>query len=979
MIWILAAYALGVCAAPAVMGRWSARGFGVLAAVPAAVALGTAVQGPRVWREPLVTHVRWVDGLELDLVLRLDPLSWLMLMVVSVVGALVLIYSTRYFPDNAAGLRRFGAVFLAFAGAMSGLVIVDHTLWLYIMWEGTSLFSFLLIGHHYTRAYARAAARQAFLVTTSGSLAMFAGFVILGEIEGGSYRLSVLVHQLSRGALEPGAALTVAIIAVCAGAITKSALVPTHFWLPQAMAAPTPVSAFLHAAAMVKAGVYLVLRLAPGAASVPAFTTVLTVSGLGALVVGGYRALRQRDLKLILAYGTVSQLGLMVALAAQGTAEMIAAATCLLLAHATFKSALFLTTGTLEKIAGTRDLLELSGVRLGARRLATIGVCAAASMAGLPLTLGYLGKEAGLSAALGAGPQGWVIAGILTCGSILTVAYTLRFLWGAFAIKGRVRGQMDTRRYTRLERAPAPTWIVPGVLAGASVGAGAFPGLVEVGVAAWAESAPGHVHIGWWSGWIPFGLTALIVAGGVAMHLHRPWIARLQRRFAFPDELAARTLYERSMGALETWASRVTAAVQSGSLPWQITSIFATTLLAGAGAAAYSGTEVSAAWVWAHSIDEVVVCVLIVGAALATVAATNRLYAVLALSAAGAGVALVFLTYGAPDLGLTQLVVEAIAIVVFVLVLRRLPASFPRRGDLARDRRTRVLRAVVAAGVGVGVVGAGLLAAGARIHDPVSALLPTEAVEFGYGYNLVNVILVDVRAWDTMGELSVVLVMAVGVASVVYMRQLRERNLARGRDRRQENRRVAHRRSRATHAQPLLATSGLLPRHERSIVLEMTVRGLFHTLLIVSVWLLVIGHNQPGGGFVAGGLAGIALIVRYLAGGRAELLEAVPFNPGRLLGWGLFLAALGGAWPLAVGRAVFQTVPIDIDFGWAGHLHLTTAMVFDIGVYVVVLGMVLDVIAALGGHVDAVGEREGHQRLEVDYTQPLAPHNGGRA
>ncbi|MBD3689275.1 Na+/H+ antiporter subunit A [Nanchangia anserum] len=977
MLGIAFAYVCGVGAAPWIMRRWGVRGFAILALIPAAVACWTAAQAPAVWRAPLRTEVGWVSDLSVGLSLRLDQLSWLLLMVISTVGALILVYATRYFPARAPGLRRFATVFMAFAGAMSGVVLVDHTIWLYIMWEGTSLFSFLLIGHHYGRGYARAAARQALLVTTTGSLAMFAGFVTLGEMRGGSYRISVLVEALAAGHLQEGPALTCALLAVCAGAVTKSALVPTHFWLPQAMAAPTPVSAFLHAAAMVKAGVYLVIRFAPGAAHQPGFTAVLTVCGLGALVIGGYRALRQYDLKLILAYGTISQLGLMIALAAQGTADMIAAAMTLLLAHATFKSALFLTTGTIEKIAGTRDLRELSGVRLGARRLATIAVCAAASMAGLPPTLGYLGKEAGLSGALSRGAQGWVFTAVVVAGSVLTVAYTLRYLWAAFAVKGKLRGSLDTRRYTRLERVPTPTWVVPGILAGLSVLGGLLPTGVSALVTPWAETAPGHAHIGWWSGWLPALLTAAIVLAGWLMYRRRPQIARLQRRAAFPTALSARSIYERSLALLEQGAGRVTAMFQRGSLPWETTGILITTLVVVSAAAAYSGTTAQASWVGANSLIEAAVCLLVICSALACVSAPRRLHAVLALGATGAGIGVLFLTFGAPDLGLTQIVVEAVTIVVFVLVLRRLPGTFPGRGDLAHHRRTRALRGIVALLIGVGVVSVGLLAGGGRIDDPVSALLPGEAVEFGYGHNIVNVILVDVRAWDTMGELSVVLVMAIGVASLVYVKELRARNHARGRTHRRRNRQAARAKSREQDSQMLLSASVLLPPQARSVVLEMTVRILFHTLLIVSAWLLVIGHNMPGGGFVSGGVAGIALIVRYLAGGRAELLEAVPFNPGRLLGSGLFVAAIGGLWPLTSGRTVFQTVPLDLDFGWAGSLHLTSALVFDIGVYIVVLGLVLDIIAALGGHVDAIGEREGDQRVEVDFSQPLAPTKEG--
>lgn len=993
MLALLVIYVVGSFGAPFIIRKLGRRGFGVLAAIPAAAAIWGACHASAAWTAPPIEHYRWVSGLDLDLWLRLDPLSWIMLMVVSVVGALVLVYCQQYFPPHAEGLRRFSACFIAFAGAMTGVVLVDHTLWLYIMWEGTSLFSFLLIGHHYQRSYARAAARQAFFVTTAGSLAMFAGFVILGTVPGGSWRISQVVDALASGAIRPGALVSTAVVLVALGAVTKSALVPTHFWLPQAMAAPTPISAFLHAAAMVKAGVYLVIRFAPGAAGQPGFTALLTVCGLGALLVGGYRALRQTDLKLILAYGTVSQLGLMIALAAQGTAPMLAVATTLLLGHATFKSALFLTTGTIEKIAGTRDLRELSGLRLSARRLAVVAGVAGLSMAGVPITLGYLGKEAGIHAMLEAGGRSLILLALVAAGSVLTVAYALRYWWGAFAIKGRYAGGLDQRRYTRVKAPPAPTWIVPAILAALTLVGGWVPGLVEHAVAPVAEAAQGHAHIAWWSGVGPAAITVGILLLGWLMYRRRVQVARIQRRLAVPSRFSARAIYERLIDGLEVVSARATSALQRGSLALQVATVLTTLVVVTGAALLAGGTHLRPRIVPAHSVIEVVVCLLICASGVITAVARRRLYAVLALGASGACIALLFVVFGAPDLALTQLVVEALTIVVFVLVLRQLPGTFPGLGTLTNARASRMWRVVLAAAVGVGVVVAGAVVPAARIHAPVSRLLPKEVEEFGYGHNIVNVILVDVRAWDTMGESSVVLVMAIGVASLIYVGRLGERTHDKRWSTRVQNRANARKRSRSAGAKPALATAALTPRRSRSVVLEMTVRVLFHTLLIVSLWLIAIGHNAPGGGFVAGGLTGIAFIIRYLAAGRAELLEAVPLNPGRILGWGLFVAALGGAWPVATGRAVFQTVPVDLDFGWAGHLHFTSALVFDIGVYLVVCGMVLDIIASVGGHIDEhIAEAEGLEGApgglatvvspgdaNVDFTQPLFPAQGGRS
>src|SRR5690625_2516992 len=412
----------------------SRKGSLVLSLIPASTALWAlshtrevlAGDGPQIL-------INWAPSLGMSLDFHLDVLSWLMTLLVGGIGFFVLAYCTWYFAGHATGLGRFAAIFLAFAGAMLGLVTTDNTVAMYVFWELTTIFSYLLVGHYHERRGARRAALQALIVTTFGGLAMLGGIVVLGEIPGGSYSLTELVANPVLGGEGVSSILvSVAIAAVLVGAITKSALVPFHFWLPGAMAAPTPVSAYLHAAAMVKAGVYLILRMAPALTHMETISVLIAVFGAATMLLGGWRALRQTDIKLLLAYGTVSQLGFLSAVAGLATHDALLAGLAMLIAHSLFKAPLFMVVGVIDKKFGTRDLRVLSGVWKVAPVVTVIGLISAASMAAVPPLFGFVAKES-LYTALWYG-GGWqrIILFILVAGSVLTVAYSWRFAAGAF-------------------------------------------------------------------------------------------------------------------------------------------------------------------------------------------------------------------------------------------------------------------------------------------------------------------------------------------------------------------------------------------------------------------------------------------------------------------------------------------------------------------------------------------------------------------
>ncbi|KKJ93768.1 Na+/H+ antiporter subunit A [Micromonospora sp. HK10] len=930
MLVLLILHLVAALLAPLLVRRWGPRACYPLAAAPAA-AVGWAIAHTGAVRHggAVVETYPWIAQLQLDVALRVTTLSWLMLLLVGGVGALVLVYSARYFHAGSLGLARYASIMVAFAGAMIGLVVSDDLLLLYVFWELTTVFSYLLIGHSTERRSSRWAAVQALTVTTLGGLAMLVGFLLLGR-HAGSYRWSVIIS----GPPPTGGYLVLAVLLVLTGALAKSAVFPFNAWLPVAMAAPTPVSAYLHAAAMVKAGVFLIGLLGPALAPVGPWRPVTVVAGLITLVAGGWAALRQTDLKLLLAFGTVSQLGLLTVVLGAGTPQAALAGVAMLLAHALFKAALFLVVGLLDHSAGGRDLRELSGLGRSAPALATVATLAAASMAGLPPLLGFVAKEA----LLGAFTDQPLVLAILVAGTALTVAYSIRFVWGAFASRPGVPA-------TDLTRPPAAMFVPPALLAVAGLAAGPAAGWVGGLLDPYAALfGPVEEHLALWHGpTAALGLSAVAVAGGVALHLARGPLAPALARLRFP--VGGNQGYEWITHRFDWLAIKVTAATQRGALPQYLgTILLVLVLVPGTAMLSTRPWRVGlAAW---DSPVQLVVCVVIAVAALIAVAARRRLTAMLLVGVTGYGTAMMFVLYGAPDLALTQFLVETATIAVFVLVLRRLPERFSARPL----RRSRWVRRTIGVGAGLVVAGLALAAAGARRFPSISLAFPDLAVAEGYGRNVVNVTLVDIRAWDTMGELAVLVVTATGVASLIFQR-------SRTGPRPRRPRPAAPRRGGPT---VWLRGGATLHARRRSIVFEVVTRLIFHTVLLLSLFLLFSGHNAPGGGFTGGLVAGLALTVRYLAGGRYELAEAAPVGAGTVLGAGLGVAVGGGALGLLLSGDVLQSVKVDFWLPLVGHSYVVTSLFFDIGVYLVVVGLVLDILRSLGAevdrHVEAAGE-----------------------
>ncbi|WP_435205911.1 Na+/H+ antiporter subunit A [Micromonospora sp. bgisy143] len=943
MLVLLILHLVAAIVAPLLVRWWGPRACYPLALAPAA-AFGWALA-----RTPAVGHggavvetYPWIGQLGLDIALRLTTLSWLMTLLIGGVGALVLVYSARYFDARSPGMAQFAAVLVAFAGAMLALVFADNLLLLYVGWELTTIFSYLLIGHSTERRPSRWAAAQALTVTTLGGLAMLVGFILLGE-HAGSYRWS----EIATHPLPAGGYLATAVLLILAGALSKSAVLPFSSWLPVAMAAPTPVSAYLHAAAMVKAGVYLVGLLAPVLATVGPWRPVVQVAGVATMLVAGWAALRQHDLKLLLAYGTVSQLGLLVAVTGAGTPDAALAGTAMLLAHALFKAALFLVVGVIDHGAGTRDLRELSGLRRWSRPLFGVAVLAAASMAGVPPLVGFVAKEAVLAAFTG---DPVLLAG-LVAGTVLTVAYSARFLWGAFADRPGVEPAPPAPIAASMLLPPAVLAVV-GLLAGPA--AGVLDGLLSP----YAELLGGlHGHLTLWPGpTAALGLSVLALVGGGLLFALRGPLAPALARLRSP--VGGDQGYEWVVGRFDRFAIAVTGATQRGSLPQYLGIILVTLVLLPGGAMLAAAPWRARLPIWDNPLQPVVVVVVSVAALLA-VGARRRLTAMLLVGVTGYGSAMLFILHGAPDLALTQFLVETATIAVYVLVLRRLPERFSAR-PLRRSRWTR--RAI---GVATGVVAGGLalVASGARRAPDISTVFPALAVGEGYGRNVVNVTLVDIRAWDTMGEVSVLVVAATGVASLIF-----ERGRTGPRPRRPESAAVL-----GTHRPVWLRGGPTLYEERRSIVLEVVIRLIFHTVVLFSLFLLFSGHNAPGGGFSGGLVAGLALVVRYLAGGRYELTDAAPVGAGLILGAGLALAVGTGAVALLAGGSVLESAKLDVSLPLVGDVHLVTSLFFDIGVYLIVIGLLLDILRSLGAevdrHIEATGTESGGLSIDKGGRQ----------
>ncbi len=749
MIWFLLVLYVAAASATATLGGRLGRNALWIAAVPmAATALWSLTI---VGSDDVVSAgFDWVPGLDVSILFRVDALHALLSLMVAGIGALVCVYSAGYFTSGAAGLGRFAATLVTFSGAMVGLVWADSVWTLFLFWELTSITSFLLVGFKHTDPVARTAARRALVITAGGGLALLAGFVLYVDAAG-----TAVLSDISP---ITGSTATAAAVLILIAAATKSAQVPFHVWLPGAMAAPTPVSAYLHSATMVKAGVILVAVIAPAFQETDVWKPLGLAFGLTTMIWGAIGALRHVDAKLILAWGTVSQLGLLIALLGIGTPKATFAAIALLVAHAVFKAALFMVVGEVDVRTGTRNINELSGLRRSMPITFAVALVSGLSMAGVPPLLGFPAKEAAIEAVLGLeGSERLLVGGLVIGGAVLTVAYTTRLLFGMF---GRSEPMPDRRvAPSRPAMVVAEVVLAFATVAG-FVALGGVTQLVRSAAVLVAPKAEVYSLLRW-----P-GLTTAFIVSMIVVVLGSVVGVAVARRVVVGGPAARGAAnVDALIDGIGRAARRVAGRVQHGSLPLYL----ATTVVMVALASAVFVVEIDAdALYWWDNRAEAVLVVMIVAAAVAATTVDSRLGAALVLGAVGFSVAGLFVALGAPDLVLTQLLVETVIVVGFVLGLGRLATRFPTATRLWLAGRI-VVSVLIGAAIAVALAGAASSPSG----QPPVLDLATSAVADGGGNNVVNVILTDTRALDTLGEVVVLLTVAVGILTLTRTRSRR--------------------------------------------------------------------------------------------------------------------------------------------------------------------------------------------------------------
>jgi multicomponent K+:H+ antiporter subunit A len=881
-------------------------GAAALAGVALLVAMAPAVFAGEVLR----ARLPWIESIGLEFYIRVDGWAWLFALLVLGIGALIVLYARWYLsPDDPP--RRFFAYLALFMGAMLGITLAGNLLLLIVFWELTSISSFLLIGFWNKRHEARAGARMALAVTGGGGLALLAGVLIIGHIVG-SYDLDVV---LASGELIRAHSLYVpALLLVLLGAFTKSAQFPFHFWLPHAMAAPTPVSAYLHSATMVKAGVFLLARLHPALAGSEEWLLIVSAIGLSTLVLGAVAAVFQQDLKGLLAYSTISHLGLITLLFGLGSPLAVVAGVFHILNHAIFKASLFMAAGIIDHETGTRDLRRLGGLFAAMPITGTLAIVASLSMAGVPLLNGFLSKEMFLAETLvfESWPSYEIAVPVLAVfAGICAVAYSARFVHEVFfGPKGNP--PKVPHEPPRLMRVPVEVLVV------LCLAVGILPNLVvadllAVGVGGVLQGPLPDYHLSIWHGFnLPLLMSAISLAGGLLLYvvLHRRGIAQRIEMLS-RGKLAFDGLVHTLIGL----ARRITATLESGSLQRYLLLLLLAILVLGS-SPFWNGLPMIdlAATQPANAIAIALFALIVLGTIAVVLAYRQRLLAVILIGAVGLGVSLVFVFLSAPDLALTQLLVEMASVVLLLLALRYLPAVSPPERSLWRQWRDALL--ALAAGVGTTLL---VLAVLARPHPTiVEAILATTVSEAG-GANAVNTIIVDYRAFDTLGEIVVF-----GLAGVIIYALLN---------------------GIAIRPQTPLGTT---TPAQHSLLLAVAARLILPLAAAVSFYLFLRGHNAPGGGFIAGLVLAIAFILQYVAAGSEWIDTRLRSDWNRWIGVGFLFAAVTGIGSFFFAHPFLTSSTPYVDLPLVGKVPFASAMGFDTGVYLVVFASCLLLLAVLG-------------------------------
>lgn len=895
-----------------------------LCAAAAAVAplIGLALllgQRSRVFAgEVLLLKAEWLPALGLNFSLRLDGLGFLFALLILGIGLLVILYA-RYYLGKQEPAGRFYAFLLLFMGAMLGVVLSENLLLMMVFWELTSLSSFLLIGFWGHRSDARRGARMALTVTGAGGLALLAGVLLLGHLVG-SFELSEVLaagHFLRNHELYP-----LVLCLILLGVFTKSAQFPFHFWLPHAMAAPTPVSAYLHSATMVKAGVFLLARLYPVLSGSDWWFYIVSLAGLTTLLVGALMALFQHDLKGLLAFSTISHLGLITLLFGLDTPLAAVAAIFHIINHATFKASLFMAAGIIDHETGSRDMRRINGMWKYMPHTAALAMVASSAMAGVPLLNGFLSKEMFFGETLAfehhlLGSFYWLIPAGATLAGVFSVAYSLRFIHDVFFNGEPVNlPKYPPHEPPRYMKVPVEILVFLCVLVGMLPGF-TVAGLLHAAAAASLGTAPPAYSLSIWHGFnLPLLMSVIALIGGILVYACRQ---PLFRWYAGLPDMDAKEVFELAVRQVVGVATRITAALENGSLQRYLALLLMAALLAVVfGLWDLPEVAGSLPQTLPDPVTAAGMLLLCLSALLTVVFHRQRLVALVMLSVVGLLVSLGFARFSAPDLALTQLSVEVVTIILLMLALYYLPSRTP-----AESSSLRGLRDFLLAGASGAMVALLTFAVLTRPYDQgLAEFFLANSVPGGGGTNVVNVILVDFRGFDTLGEISVLALAGVGIYAMLHGLKVRRPQQD------EEGRAWA--------------------RDGHPLILATLSRVLLPLALLVSVFIFLRGHNLPGGGFIAGLITSVALILQYVASGIHWTRARLPLNFQGLAGLGVLVAALTGLGSWLFGHPFLTTAFGHFHLPLVGEFELATAMLFDLGVYLTVVGATLLILAHLG-------------------------------
>ncbi|WP_044408668.1 monovalent cation/H+ antiporter subunit A [Thiomicrospira microaerophila] len=894
-----------------VASAWTAAAITILALAFLAPSMHLPFQG-----ETLVQSWAWMPAIGLDFAFRLDGLALLFALLILVIGLLIIIYA-RYYLSNKDSMGRFYAYMMMFMGSMLGIVLSENLIQLVVFWELTSLSSFLLISYWQHRKDARHGARMALAITGAGGLALLGGVLILGNIVG-SYNLT---DVLAAGDMIRAHELYVPILVlILLGVFTKSAQFPFHFWLPHAMAAPTPVSAYLHSATMVKAGIFLLARFFPALSGTPEWMWLVGGAGLITFMIGAYTALFKHDLKGLLAYSTISHLGLITLLFGFGTQLAAVAALFHIINHATFKASLFMVAGIIDHETGSRDMRKLSGLMKYMPHTAILAMVAAAAMAGVPLLNGFLSKEMFFEQAVFAAETNawaWLLPVLVTIAAIFSVAYSLRFIHDVF-FGGEPKDLPKTpHEPPRFMKIPVDLLVVICLAVGIIPMFTVAP-ILAVAAAGTLQGVPPEYSLSIWHGFnLPLMMSILALILGVGVYFIRHKLFAIHAKLF--ERLDARVVYHAILNNTLAFALKITRGFDKGSLQNAAVWIIGASVIAGAIGFMSSSASLfgSREMLPVDPVTLVAAVALMIATVMTVVWHAQRLVSLITLGVIGLVIALGFVKFSAPDLALTQLSVEIVTIVLLLLALYFLPQKTPK--EIGRFRIGRDAVIALLSGIGATLL---TLAVLTRDFAPISEYFLENSVPGGGGTNVVNVILVDFRGIDTLGEIVVLALAGLGIYAMLQGMKLPAPN------------KDIYGRFWDTDNHP--------------VIMQTLTRLLLPLMLLVAVFIFLRGHNLPGGGFIAGLIAAVAIIVQYLSNGIAWTGERLKTDMHWVIGFGLLIGTGTGIVSMMIGFPFLTSSFTYITWPVVGKFEVASAIAFDIGVFLVVVGATVLSLVQLG-------------------------------